>query len=105
MMMHTTADDPTKYRSDDEVEGWRSRDPLTRFKMYIENKGIWNDDLEAGMQTEIKAEINAAVEKFESQTEFKPDAPFDHVYGTTHPEIERQRAEFLDELQKENSNA
>ncbi len=105
MMMHTTADDPTKYRSDDEVDGWRARDPLTRFKTYIENKGIWNDDIEAGMLAEIKAEINAAVDAFEARTEFRPDVSFDHVYGTSHPEIDRQRAEFLDELQKEKPNA
>ena len=28
MMMHTTADDPKRYRSDEEVEGWSHRDPL-----------------------------------------------------------------------------
>jgi len=104
MMMHTTADDPTKYRSDDEVDGWRARDPLTRFRTYLEGKGIWNDDLQAGLETELKAEINAAVEAFEARTEFKPDVAFDYVYGTSHPEIDRQRAEFLDELKKEKPN-
>ncbi len=105
VMMHTTADDPTKYRSEEEVDGWRPRDPLIRFKIYLERKGIWNDDLESGLRAEVKAEINVAVEEFEKRTAFKPDTPFDHVYGTAHPEIERQRAEFLDELQKEKPNA
>src|SRR5215468_9095543 len=29
--VHTTADDPTKYRSDEEVRAWERKDPLTRF--------------------------------------------------------------------------
>lgn len=101
MMMHTTADDPTRYRKEAEVEEWRARDPLTRFRKYLEGKGIWNDELQAGMEAEIKDEIDAAVKEFESATSFKPDAPFDHVFGTRHDSIEEERAEFLENLEKE----
>ncbi len=43
MLMHTTADDPTRYRSDDEVAAWEAKDPLIRFKKFLTDKGIWDD--------------------------------------------------------------
>jgi len=101
MMMHTTADDPTRYRKDDEVESWRDKDPLIRFKSYMEKKGIWNDDAEAKLQAEIKEEVDQSVKEFEAMTEFKPDSSFDYVYEEPGVELEKQRAEFLSDLRKE----
>ena len=98
LMMHTTADDPKKYRSEDEVQEWWQRDPIPRFRLYLEGKGIWNESLQANLEEEIKSEIEAAVEEFEQKFDFKPDAPFDHVFGTHHEEIEAQRSEFLANL-------
>ena len=47
LMMHTTADDPTRYREDTEVEAWWQRDPLVRFRKYLAAKGLWDDDRQA----------------------------------------------------------
>jgi pyruvate dehydrogenase E1 component alpha subunit len=98
LMMHTTADDPTKYREDAEVQTWWQRDPLTRFRKYIEAKGLWNDDRQALLEEEIRKEVDAAVKEFEARKPVRPDAPFDHVFGTRHAVIEQQRAEFLAEV-------
>ena len=105
LFMHTTADDPTRYRSDEEVEKLQARDPLARFRVYLENKGLWDDKKQAALETELKAEIAAAVKRFEARSDFKPDAPFDHVFGTAYPHIEEQRAEFLARLNKEGADA
>ena len=51
-----------------------------------------------------KEEIEAAVKEFEEKTYFKPDAPFEHVFGTRHDDIEEQRAEFLENLQKKEAS-
>lgn len=104
LMMHTTADDPTKYRSKEEEEKWWSRDPIPRFRQYLEAGGFWDDKLQEKMEAEIKEEIEASVKAFEERTEFKPDTSFDHVFGTEHYEIEKQRAEFLENLRKEENN-
>jgi pyruvate dehydrogenase E1 component alpha subunit len=104
LTMHTTADDPTKYRTEDEVAVWKTREPLIRFRKYLENKGFWNDEKQAALEEELKKEVEAAVQAFESRTEFKPDAPFDHVFGTRHDVIEEQRQEFLAALGKEADN-
>ncbi|MFH1010259.1 MAG: pyruvate dehydrogenase (acetyl-transferring) E1 component subunit alpha [bacterium] len=105
LMMHTTADDPKKYRTEEEVEAWQKRDPLVRFRIYLEKKGIWDEERQKKMEEDIKSEIEAAVKEFESLADFKPDAPFDFVFGTRHDEIEEQRQAFLEELRKEAPNA
>lgn len=80
MSMHTTADDPTKYRSDDDVKIWKMKDPIIRLQLYLNKKGLWNDGLEKQMQEEQKKKIDDAVEKAEA---FKPDPKsiFEHVYS------------------------
>lgn len=105
LMMHTTADDPTKYRSEEEVKEWWKKEPLKRLRLYLEKKEIWDADKQASMEAEIKEEIDAAVKELESKTDFKPDAPFDHVFGTRHDVIEEQRQEFLKSLGKEAGDA
>lgn len=100
LMMHTTADDPRKYRPEvEEQEAWK-RDPLPRLRKYLEQRGIWNEERQVALEAEIKAEEDAAVAEFERRTEFKRDAPFDHVFGTRHAGIEAQRAEFLEDLKR-----
>jgi pyruvate dehydrogenase E1 component alpha subunit len=105
LRMHTTADDPGKYRSEEEVHLWEKRDPLPRFRAYLQRKDLWNDEKQAQLEAEVKQQIEEAVKAFESHTDFRPDAPFDHVFGTRHAVIEQQRAEFLDNLKRETSDA
>ena len=103
LMMHTTADDQYKYRSKDEEEVWWKRDPLVRFRKYLTGKKYWSDKKETELQEEFKAEMDKQVTSFEARTEFKMDAAFDNVFGTTHDVIEQQRAEFLSESAKEDA--
>jgi pyruvate dehydrogenase E1 component alpha subunit len=100
LMMHTTADDPNKYRSEDEVKAWWERDPLVRFRRYLEAKGLWNEAMQTALEEEIRNEVEAAVKDLEGRTGFKPDAPFDYVFGSRHQVIDEERAEFLAVLQR-----
>lgn len=103
LMQHTTADDPTKYRSDDEVEAWKDKDPLLRFRSHLQNLKLWDADKEQALRAECKQDIDATVQQLEAYVMQKPDAPFDHVWGEQNPDIEAQRQEFLTriEAQKE----
>jgi pyruvate dehydrogenase E1 component alpha subunit len=94
--VHTTADDPTKYRSQEEVAAWERKDPLTRFAAYLARKKVPVDTLEA----EIDAEIAAAVERFEAGPAPDPLAMFDHVYAERPPHLVQQRAEVAARLQQ-----
>lgn len=104
MLMHTTADDPTRYRSNDEVSEWEAKDPLTRFRIYLTDKGIWDDNKEEKLNADIKETIDTAVKEFEAYTDFKPDSPFDYVFEKTPHLIEEQRNQFLNKIKKETEN-
>ena len=105
LMMHTTADDPKKYRSEEEEkEAWK-REPIPRFRKYIEKKGIWDVKKQEALEQEAKAEVDATVTEFEAKTDFDPAILFDHVFGTKHDEIEEQRAQFLANAAKEAADA
>ncbi len=80
MSMHTTADDPTKYRSDADVAMWQKKDPVARVKTYLTKKGVWDDKKEQQLANDNKEEVDAAVDKAEK---FKPDpkSMFTNIYS------------------------
>jgi pyruvate dehydrogenase E1 component alpha subunit len=88
--VHTTADDPTKYRSSEEVAAWERKDPLTRFAAYLEKKGL----LDQGLPAEVDAEIAEAVSRFESTPPADLLAIFDHVYADMPRHLVAQREEL-----------
>jgi pyruvate dehydrogenase E1 component alpha subunit len=94
--VHTTADDPTKYRSDEEVKAWEQKDPLTRFKAYLQKKNL----LEEGLEAEIDAGIAAAVQHFEATGPADPLTMFDHVYAEFPPHLQAQKEELREHLEK-----
>ena len=85
--VHTTADDPTKYRSDAEVAMWEQKDPLTRFKAYLEKRNL----LEEGLEQQVDEEIAAGIRRFEATPTPDPVTMFDHVYAELPPDLAAQR--------------
>src|SRR5262244_2195005 len=92
--VHTTADDPTKYRSEEEVRAWERKDPLTRFVEYLRKKNL----LEDGLEQEVDAEIAAAVKRFEAMAPPDVLTMFDHAYAEKPPELLAQRDEVASRL-------
>ena len=80
MGLHTTSDDPTKYRTDSELEAWKQKDPISRMKKYLESKNLWNEEMEKKAAAEDAALIDNAVETAEK---FKPNprSIYEHVYS------------------------
>ncbi len=95
MSMHTTADDPSRYREDAEVAKWAKKDPLVRFRKHLVKKKIWDDAREEALRVRVRSEIDQAVKELETPRAYAPDAQFDHVFGDHHPSIEAQRNRFL----------
>lgn len=90
--VHTTADDPSKYRSEEEVTMWEKKDPLTRFRAYLEQRSL----LESDIESQIDAEIVDAVQRFEATPPPDPLTMFDHAYAELTPDLEAQRAELAE---------
>ncbi|MCU0564573.1 MAG: pyruvate dehydrogenase (acetyl-transferring) E1 component subunit alpha [Desulfobacterales bacterium] len=100
MAVHTTADDPKRYRSDAEVESWRRKDPLTRFQVYLKAKGLLSDADVTAEEERVAAEIQAAVDRAEEQMTQLGDPlhMFEHAYAEMPPYLKEQRDEVARHL-------
>jgi len=104
VMMHTTADDPRRYRSDEEVESWIKKDPIIRFEKYLTDKNLLDTDLIKKYDQEVLDQIRTAVNNAEDQMEHLGDPVdmFDHLYKEQSPQIKAQKEELLKDLQSQN---
>ena len=88
---HTTSDDPSRYRDEEDLPDWRTRDPIERFSAYLADEELvdeaWLDDVREDADTEL----TAAVETAESVPDPESDELFAHVYAEPTPGLERQR--------------
>ncbi len=91
---HTTADDWKRYRSEEEVERWKQKDPVARLRKYMEEEGIWSEAYEKKVWDNAKAKVSEATRKFESVEPLTPLDMFANVYEELPPEIEEQRKDF-----------
>ena len=100
IMMHTTADDPKKYRSAEEVELWKNKDPLSRYKKYLQQKNILSESGVIALEEEIKLEIQTAIDQAEQQMKKLGDPldMFDHLYAELPPHLQAQKEELRREL-------
>ena len=106
MSVHTTADDPKRYRTDDEVEDWRKRDPLARLQKYLTRKDLLSDEKIAAAENDIKEKIQAAVDRAEQQMKEygAPSDMFNHAYAEMPPFLKEQK-EYLERELAENREA
>ncbi|MGH3689514.1 MAG: pyruvate dehydrogenase (acetyl-transferring) E1 component subunit alpha [Microbacterium sp.] len=91
---HTTADDPTRYRDQEELESWRLRDPITRLEAHLRATGDLTEEHLAETQAAadvVAKEMRAACLGMVTRP---PLAVFDGVYAEPHTGLERQRGEY-----------
>lgn len=94
LSVHTTADDPSKYRSEEEEEEWKARDPLPRFQRYLEDRGLLAPEDVEGLEAEIDAEIDSVWDEAEQQIGVlakDPEHMLEHVYEDMPPHLQTQR--------------
>ncbi|GAB3069197.1 pyruvate dehydrogenase (acetyl-transferring) E1 component subunit alpha [Salinicoccus sesuvii] len=61
---HTMAgDDPTRYRTSDEDSDWEKKDPLVRFRSYLEEKGLWSEEKENEVMEQAKEDVKKAIKE------------------------------------------
>ncbi len=64
---HATADDPTLYRSREEEEKWRKRDPIERLRLFLEGRGEWDERVGEKVAQETADQVEAAITAIESE--------------------------------------
>ena len=89
---HTTADDARRYRDAEEVEAWKSRDPMIRLRKYLERKDLWDEKRQQEAEEKaraVAAEVVKAAEGIEKPT---TDDIFDYTFAGELPrELEIQK--------------
>jgi pyruvate dehydrogenase E1 component alpha subunit len=61
---HTMAgDDPTRYRTSDEDSDWEKKDPLVRFRKFLEEKDLWNEEKENEVMEQAKEDVKKAIKE------------------------------------------
>jgi pyruvate dehydrogenase E1 component alpha subunit len=93
--VHTTADDPSVYRTKAEEDVWAKRDPIDRLRKYLAGKGAWSDADQGKAEEEINAEIQQSIADAEAfrQAGPSPLLMFDHTFSWMPPYLKRQRDE------------
>ena len=98
---HTTSDDPTRYRSQDELDYWIARDPISRYRSYLQSVGVWTERLEervAARSKRLRTELREAVV---GAPDIDITEMFDTVYHDITPTLAAQREQLVAELAKE----
>ncbi|MEJ8643405.1 pyruvate dehydrogenase (acetyl-transferring) E1 component subunit alpha [Streptomyces sp. MS1.HAVA.3] len=94
MGAHTTSDDPTKYRRDEETAAWEAKDPILRLKAHLLATGGADEAYFA----ELEAESEAMGKRVREAVRAMPDpdtmAIFENVYADGHALVDEERAQF-----------
>ena len=97
---HTTADDPTKYREDAEVEEWKKLDPMLRLQKYLRGKGLWDEEIEAKIKAEAEKIVNQVIQDAEAVPPPDPKEMFSFTFAELTTTLKEQMDDYLTFLKK-----
>ena len=87
---HTSADDPTKYRKEEEIEPWKPLDPFVRLRLYLKGRGLWNEEVETRVTEEAQKEIDQTVKEAEAVPTPEVEEIFKYVFAEMTPPLKEQ---------------
>jgi len=91
MGAHSTSDDPARYRSGEEVEAWRRKDPVARFAGHLRRLGLLDEAAEEAAAVEAREEIRRAVAACETAPPVPPESLVEDVYAEMPWHLSEQR--------------
>lgn len=90
---HTTADDASRYRTEEEVKTQWQYDPIERLRKYLIRAGGWSEEEEVSLLAECEAQVEEAVNEYLSLPPQAPETMFDYLHATLPPVFAEQRRE------------
>jgi 2-oxoisovalerate dehydrogenase E1 component alpha subunit len=97
---HSSSDDPRAYRPDEEVDTQVGRDPIVRFRKYLEERKLWDASREEALQDQTKNEILDAITEAEKFGNPPVESLFDDVFESVPNHLREQREYLLDYLKR-----
>jgi pyruvate dehydrogenase E1 component alpha subunit len=82
---HATADDPSRYRDEREVDAWRAKEPIARLKRHLADNGVLDEATLAGYERGALVEVERAVSAMEQGGKPDVEAIFETTYGGEMP--------------------
>lgn len=92
---HSSSDDPTKYRDEKEVKAWEQKDPVDRFRKYLEARGLWDASKETALKERIAKAVNDAIAAAEGVGAPADETLVTDVYAQVTPQLKEQLADVL----------
>ncbi len=98
---HTTAgDDPTRYRTEELDNEWEKKDPLVRFRKFLEGKNLWSEEEENKVIEEAKDDIKQAIKKADGYPKQKVTELISHMFEELPMNLEEQMEEYKEKESK-----
>jgi len=95
MQGHSSSDDPTRYRDQDEVDAWARRDPLKRFSRFLEGQGVLKKGEYETVEKELVALIDAEIHVQEAASPMPLKSLVEDVYSEVPRHLRRQYNDFI----------
>ncbi len=97
---HTTADDATRYQPKDEVDSASQKEPISRYKHFLEKKNIMNENLEKEILEAATAKVQLAVDEYLQKSIQPISSIFDYHYESIPDYLIEQRAIALEDANR-----
>jgi pyruvate dehydrogenase E1 component alpha subunit/2-oxoisovalerate dehydrogenase E1 component alpha subunit len=91
---HTSSDDPSRYRDEEEVASWKARDPIDRARRLLEERGLWSAEREEALRASVEEELAAAIREVESSPPPDLDTLFTDVFAEPSSALHEQREDM-----------
>ncbi|MEU1003074.1 thiamine pyrophosphate-dependent enzyme [Streptomyces tibetensis] len=96
---HTSADDPSRYRTTAEADHWRERDPIARLESGLRERGLLTDTDTKAAAADAEAYAAGVRERLAEEPELAPHALLDHVFAAPPSHLVGQRASLRARLE------
>ncbi|EST13174.1 pyruvate dehydrogenase E1 subunit alpha [Sporolactobacillus laevolacticus DSM 442] len=92
---HTMAgDDPTRYRTDELTGEWEKKDPLIRFRYYLEQLGLWSKEDEEQAADQAKEDVAKALKQADAVPKQKVTDLLSFMYEQPTQNVKEQLTEY-----------
>jgi pyruvate dehydrogenase E1 component alpha subunit len=94
---HTTSDDASRYRPEEEVQARWKEEPIARLRAFLAGQKMWSKADEERLAAECHERVEAAVERYLATEPRQPETMFDHLYADLPEAYVAQRRQLAGE--------